>query len=480
MYLKYYCLSRTPFGITPDPAFLYLSPSHKEALASLLYGIEKRKGFICLTGEVGCGKTTVLKALLERSDPERVKFVYLYNPELSFESLIRTVFEELDLEPPEDDLASAVRRLHLHLIELYGQGKHVALVVDEAQRMPVETLERLRILSNLETARDKLLQIVLCGQPELDGVLAAPELRQLRQRIALRATIRPLTAAESFAYINHRLKRVVYGKSPVFEPAALRAVARRARGNPRRINIICDNALVAAYADQKKPVPARTVREVAAGLEPATRWRRLARFMAAGCAIVLLAVAGAVAAKSQAAKERPRPEEIAGAAVSPGEPLTAREQIPAPVTPILSRDGAGDRSAAAAPTEPEPSPLTEMTETDKESDEAAMASSTDAAEGSPVAAEAELPPPDPPEELTSEKTYVVKAGDTLTEVLRRAYGHADPHLLQRTLTNNLHLRDPNTIRVGDKILLSDLPARHAGLPARHAGSPAQQAAGSYQ
>jgi len=463
MYLKYYCLSRTPFGITPDPAFLYLSPSHKEALGSLLYGIEKRKGFICLTGEVGCGKTTVLKALLERSDPERVKVVYLYNPELSFEDLLRAVFEELGLEPAGDDTAAAVRRLHLHLIELYEQGKHVVLVVDEAQRAPVETLERLRILSNLETARDKLLQIVLCGQPELDGVLAAPELRQLRQRIAVRATIRLLTPAESLAYINHRLKRVAYGKSPVFEPAALKAVVRHARGNPRRINIICDNALVAAYADQKKPVPAKVVRDVVAGLEPANRRWRLLRWASAACVLGLLGVAGAVAAKSQTTQPQPttslaehgsrRAAEATSAAV-----VQAKPEPPPPQPEISVPDVEPAESALPLPADPAAdAPVSAETE---------FLSPAPAVDPAPPAEQLHSTPPAPPREVETQKTYTVKAGDTLTDVLIRAYGRSDSQLLRQTLENNPHLSDPNTIKIGDRIRLSDLPA--------------QDAAGSYQ
>jgi len=294
MYLKYYLLREAPFGITPDPAFLYLSPSHKEALASVLYGIGKRKGFITITGEVGCGKTTVLRAILKRTDPERVTAVYLFNPELSFAGLVRAIFQELGLEAPaNNDLDAAVRHLHHFLIEKYREGRHVVLMIDEAQRMAVGTLERLRILSNLETAKDKLLQIVLCGQPEFEQLLARHELRQLRQRVAVRATIRPLSRAESKAYIERRLRKVRYGRTPVFSSAALKRIVRHAKGNPRTINIVCDNALVAGYSYQEKPITGKTVKEVIAGLDSSRRVA-IPRWALVGGAVCLLVTAGSL------------------------------------------------------------------------------------------------------------------------------------------------------------------------------------------
>jgi general secretion pathway protein A len=274
MYLKYYRLREAPFGITPDPAFLYPSPSHREAIASIIYGVEHRKGFIALTGEVGTGKTIVLRTFMERIDSKKVQAIYLLNPELSFNDLLRAMFDALGLEVPEVDTSLAIVYLQRYLIDLYRQGRWVTLLVDEAHRMPRETLERLRLLSNLETSKDKLLQIVLCGQPEMDQVLGSYALRQLRQRVAVRAAIKPLCRKESVAYIQHRLKRVSRMHNQVFSQRGLQALVRHGHGNPRVLNILCDNALIAGFAYQEKPISARVIKEVAVGLDyamPKTR-----------------------------------------------------------------------------------------------------------------------------------------------------------------------------------------------------------------
>jgi len=354
MYLKYYLLREAPFGITPDPAFLYLSPSHKEALAAVLYGIENRRGFITITGEVGCGKTTVLRAILKRIDTQRVTAVYLFNPELSFAGLVRALFLELGLEAPaSNDLDAAVRRLHHYLIDHYRQRKHVVLMIDEAQRMPVATLERLRILSNLETSKDKLLQIVLCGQPEFEQLLARHELRQLRERIAVRGAIRPLTDQESGAYIEHRLARVSYGRTPVFTPAALKRIVRCAKGNPRIINIVCDNALVAGYSYGEKPITGKTVKEVIAGLDAKARGT-IPRWALAGAAGFLLVSAASIALWGLA------PKTLQAQTVSPQTPQRVHSPAaPEKVAPAPGFEGRTEtvdrpacRGVAVGPPEP--------------------------------------------------------------------------------------------------------------------------------
>jgi general secretion pathway protein A len=463
MYLKYYCLSKAPFGITPDPAFFYLSASHKEALASLLYGIEKRKGFICVTGEVGCGKTTVLKALLSRVSTDCVKTVYLYNPELTFEELMGAVFEELGLELPAGGVAGSVRFLHAHLIELYQQGKHVVLIVDEAQRMPVETLERLRILSNLETAKDKLLQIVLCGQPELGDVLAGRALRQLRDRIAVRSEIRPLTGEESVAYVRHRLGRVTYGATPVFEAGALRLIVRHARGNPRRINILCDNALVAGYADQKKPVTAKVVREAAAGLEPKKGVARAVKWAAAACLAVLIGAAvgsaffgGLVDRVLDSRVEGGIEARAPAPDIESGElAVAAPEEKPAPA--VAAVEFAGPSSADMELTQ-------QRVVLDGGGAAAVSAAGEVSAAGGEVSAVANdvvemqvvqagdtsMEPPLGTDRVV--EMEVVQAGDTLSRLLVRVYGRSSRDLIERTLKSNPQIKDANKIQAGEKIV----------------------------
>ncbi len=273
MYLEYYGLKREPFHITPDPSFLYLSPSHKEALGAIIYGVEKRKGFIAIIGEVGVGKTSILRAYLERKATQKQKTIYIFNPVLSFHELLISMFRSLELIPRHDNIPEMVNQLHEALIAEYQAGGTVVVAIDEAQNMPVETLENLRMFSNLETSTDKLIQIILLGQPELDSLLQQASLRQLKQRIVLWATIAPLTREESQAYIEHRIARACTTGSTLlfseneeapelFTKSALKLIAKKADGIPRRLNILCDNALITGFGRQVKPVSASVVREI--------------------------------------------------------------------------------------------------------------------------------------------------------------------------------------------------------------------------
>lgn len=262
MYLEHYNLKTEPFGVTPDPEFLYLSPTHKEALAAVIYGIRERRGFISITGEVGTGKTTILRSALQRLDSESEKPIYIFNSNLTFKEVLRTIFYELGIETIPSSTLERIRLLQEVLIDGYDNGKNIFLVIDEAQNMPMKTLENLRMLSNLETTKDKLLQIVLIGQPELDRKLSRYELRQLRQRIAVRAVIKPLTADESLDYIRHRLMCADAPRVWIFTEGAKELILRHAQGNPRLINIICDNALIAGFGYQKKIIATSIVEEV--------------------------------------------------------------------------------------------------------------------------------------------------------------------------------------------------------------------------
>jgi len=265
MYLNYYNLKKEPFHITPDPDFLFLSESHKQALASIIYCTEKKKGFVAITGGVGLGKTTVLRSYLERMDKKNLKLIYVFNPNIPFKSLVAIIFHELGVKPQSYDLSEMVHQLQFTLIEEYSAGNDVTLIIDEAQNMPLDTLENLRMLSNLETSTDKLIQIVLIGQPELDDILDKYELRQLKQRIAIRATIYPLTQKESIDYIKHRLKKAGLKEGQlftIFTKHALQLIIKHAKGIPRIINILCDNALINGFGHQKCPISSEIVMEV--------------------------------------------------------------------------------------------------------------------------------------------------------------------------------------------------------------------------
>ncbi len=293
MYFNFFGLRIKPFNTTPDPDFLYLSPSHKQALGSLIYGIKEKKGFIAVTGQVGLGKTTILRSFLNQNQQANQETVYLLNPNLSFTSLLKTLVRELGHDPIEGDDAEVLEQLHFVLIEKYREGRTVVLLLDEAQNMPVDTLEHLRMLSNLETPKDKLIQIVLLGQPELDGLLDRYELRQLRQRIAVRAIIQPLSKPESFEYIRHRLDKAGGEGKKIFTNSALALIVQEAKGIPRRLNILCDNALVTAFGYNKALVTAKIAKEVIGDLtgRPAHSLWKLVPLIGVALILVLALVA---------------------------------------------------------------------------------------------------------------------------------------------------------------------------------------------
>jgi general secretion pathway protein A len=262
MYQNFYHLKKEPFHITPDPEFLFLSPSHKQALGSIVYGVRNRKGFIVVTGEVGVGKTTILRSYLEGVTKEKTKVIYIFNANVSFQNLLRTIYRELGLLPKTEDVVEMLNDLYQVLMEDYKQGNTVLLIVDEAQNMPMRTLENLRMLSNLETSKDKLLQIVLVGQCEFEDILDQHNLRQLKQRIAIRSTIVPFSEKESTAYIEHRLAKAANNGNRVFTGGALKRIVKEAKGIPRNLNVLCDNALITGFGYKIKPVNTKVVNEV--------------------------------------------------------------------------------------------------------------------------------------------------------------------------------------------------------------------------
>lgn len=262
MYLNHFGFRKKPFHITPDPDFLYLSPSHKEALGSILYGINERMGFVAITGEVGTGKTTIIRAFLEQINQDEILPVYIFNAQVSFQELLHNIFSELGLKGESNVISDMVYQLNVTLIEKYKKNQNIVLIIDEAQGMPEETLEQIRILSNLETTKEKLLQIILVGQPELDDKLHKKELRQLRQRIAIRALIKSLSDKESYEYIQHRISKVTNSSNDIFSKNALKLIVKNANGVPRIINTLCDNALIATFGYQEKVVNSKIVKEV--------------------------------------------------------------------------------------------------------------------------------------------------------------------------------------------------------------------------
>jgi general secretion pathway protein A len=263
MYQKFFGLRESPFNVNPDPRFLFLTRQIQEALAGLTYGIQNKKGFILLTGEVGTGKTTLLNRLLDWLRGRRVKTAYIFNSKLDVNQLFDFIMAEFEIPCESREKSQVLLRLNQWLLERYRAGETAVLIVDEAQNLSSEVLEEIRLLTNLETSTEKLLQIVLTGQPELEQKLKMPELRQLRQRITLRCHTAPLSLEETFGYIAERLRIGGANGEPIFSKEAIEAVHRYSRGIPRVVNLLCEHSLVNSYVDSLRPVPAHLVDEVA-------------------------------------------------------------------------------------------------------------------------------------------------------------------------------------------------------------------------
>ena len=270
MYCEYYGLLRPPFEMTPDPSFLYMGEAHREGLATLVYGVSSGKGFVMLTGEVGTGKTTLIHALLGRLDSQ-TRSAFIFNPRLEPLDFFRMLFDELGIEIHGRSKAEYLLALNHFLIDRLEQGEKTLLIIDEAQNLSAEMLEEIRLLSNLETPRSKLIQIMLVGQPELKEMLEKPELRQLRQRIALRHHLRPFDEGETREYVVDRLARAGYTGRGIFKRSAFSEVFAVTAGTPRLVNSVCDSALLLGYSRQQATIDVATIREVASDLELGAR-----------------------------------------------------------------------------------------------------------------------------------------------------------------------------------------------------------------
>lgn len=430
MYKEFFNFSAEPFRVTPDPGFLYLTDQHKEALAAIIYGIAKRKGFVCITGEVGVGKTTILRSYLDSVDEPGLTFLSIYNPAVSFQTLLRHIFKEIGLDYAGDDIAGMVDALREWLIAHHGQRKTLVLLVDEAQNMPIGTLESLRMLSNLETATEKLVQIVLVGQPELETLLAERQLRQLESRIAVRTRLGPLSRADSANYIRHRLKCVALDDRPAFTDAAIAEIVRSCGGIPRRINVVADNALLTAFGHKIRPVTPRVVREVVRDLNlkdsgPKTRRRRWPSigvpWKGIGMGLGAVAAAALVLTGAMALRDGIPTQGGAGpVAAVPLPPKTAKLEL-APVTPKPEPETVPELASVTLP--PLPPPIV-----------------------------VELPGTAPALPADPKRTLrIVAPGDTLAGLTFQVYGRVDRPLLDSVKSHNPDIVNIDRIQVGQVI-----------------------------
>ena len=358
MYTSFYNLRERPFNLTPDSHFLYLSPRYREALGHLLYGIRERKGFILVTGEVGTGKTTLCRALIAEIEKE-AEVGFILNSFLSAEELLKTINEDLSCHAGAVSRKGLVDELNKFLLARHEAGRNVVVLIDEGQNLALPVLEQLRMLSNLETEKEKLLQIVLVGQPELREMLESPGLRQLAQRITVSYHLQPLSRRETARYISYRLSVAAGGgdsRPPCFTPGAVNRIYRRSRGLPRKINIICDRALLIGYVRGKRRITGEIARRAISEIEGRPRAGRLpaASRLIAGAACLAAAAIGAWHAappfleskpgngprrQGAVATVSPAPSPAVGAARVPQEPVLVAEIAP---------------TASPAPTRPPP------------------------------------------------------------------------------------------------------------------------------
>ncbi len=345
MYLHYFGLAEAPFSIAPDPRYLYLSQRHQEALAHLLYGVSGDGGFVLLTGEVGAGKTTVCRCLLQQI-PSSCDVAYIFNPKLTVEELLSTICVEFGIDYPAGNASIKVfvDRINAYLLDAHARGRHTVLIIDEAQNLSAEVLEQMRLLTNLETNERKLLQIILLGQPELALMLERQELRQLSQRIVARYHLGPLTRQEVAAYVRHRLE-ISGAQRQLFPPALMRRLYRLSGGVPRVINVLCDRSLLGTYVQGKERVDRATLAQAAREVFHQPRRRSLVRPL---LALLLLTLVGLLALKLYQLDRA----DAAIAAASAARPASAGQgAVALPAGDAGSEDASARQAGAtAAPT----------------------------------------------------------------------------------------------------------------------------------
>ena len=447
MYTGHFHLRSEAFSLTPDPAFLYLSPGHAEALAGLKVGLEGRRGLMVVVGEVGMGKTTVLYSLLTELG-EGIKTAYISNTKLPFDDILRQALSDFGVPCASRDRVELLSALNSFLRECASEGTTAALVIDEAQNLENDVFENLRLLSNYETYTEKLLQIVLVGQPELEVKLRQPSLRQVAERVAVRCNINPLSRAESMRYVEHRLQRAGGSASAIFTTPALEFLLVKARGIPRRINILCHTAMLFAYGRGEQLVTFPMARAAAREKEgrglvtlghgfrpaatPAADAQTAPRFRPAW------AVAGFAAGILV----------MVGLGVLDGR-TSPRDAVSAPPAQPLA-----DESAEALQRERADKRLNEAIETLT----AVIAAQQKAGAEAPVVVTPNAQDPPPPSvEPQSYKEIRVRRGTTLRALVKEVYGQDKPDLIDRIKTANPQIVNADRIIAGDTLRFPDSP-----------------------
>lgn len=468
MYLDYYQLTKEPFYITPDPEFLFLSESHKQAMANTVYGIGMKKGLMVITGDIGVGKTMVAQALLAKSDTEYLKTIYIDNSSVTFTELLQTICKQLGLTT-SDNVTEMINTLHQFLLNQDKAERTVALFIDDAHNMPVETLDNLVVLSNLETKDKKLLQIVLLGQPKLETLLNRNELRHIKQRVAIRTAITALTPAESLSYVQHRLEKAGAKDISVFTKTALKRILKEANGIPRVINMLCDNALVTAFGRQTKSVTPEAANEAITDLMgtkwyshiKSFRWQTgvLAATMCL-CILLFLAFRGGYFSSQHSQKQtsvennlqtenKPTPPTLPEqSAVTQMNPQPGQEKATQGITPQpKNTETTSDQVASWPP------PKKAVSET-------AFMPIQDQTDSQP-STRSTVPVPKAKGERSKRLIKIkVKAGDSFIMLIKDFYGRTDKGLLAFIKSKNSHIQDFHNLRQGTTLYFpkaSDIP-----------------------
>jgi len=475
MYAKHFALNAEPFSLTPDPAYLYLSPEHREAMAALQYGLLDGRGFITLIGEVGTGKTTLLYSLLGQLGDE-MQTAYVAYTTQNFEDLLAAALKDLKVDVPGRHKRDLLDALNAHLLRRADAGRGTALIIDEAQNLSDTTFEELRLLSNFETYERKLLQIVLVGQPELQQRLRSPQLRQLRERVSVRAVVNPLPHAEMARYIEHRLECVGGSASRLFEPPAFRRIVARAQGIPRRANILCHNALLFAYGKALPRVTVAVAREAIAEMDerrPGLLGRSAVQRSRPGRWARWAAVLGAVGVVAAAASG-PMPRAMFG-----GRPVVAVSSplrgVPSGASvPALPTAAPGEFAAGPEPAAPDDEAQAEVAAVPLPTAPEAVLAGQEASDAANHTA-GDAPPPTPaptqeqvvarvsdvasaPPATSAPVLLTVRRGETLWSIARGLDGAAltptrAGELFAELQRLNPQMKNRDMIRVGDSLRL---------------------------
>jgi len=461
MYSRFYGFSERPFDITPDPRFLYLSRSHREVLASLIYGIRERRGFIAVLGEAGTGKTTLLRSALDRLE-EGVKVAHIFNTDVTFQEMLQMALVDLGIANRKEPLTKVeiFHRLNAFAIQQLSAGGNVVIMVDEAQNLDRNCLENLRLLSNLETRKHKLIQIVLSGQPELEEKLGRADLRQLSQRINLRRYIIPLNEQEIHEYVEQRLKVVGYSGPPILTRKAEKLLWQSSGGTPRVINTLCDNALLIAFAMKEKRIQEKTMKEAIEDLTQDRYGKAQAQITGARPHPATLPVSGANRRLSSLfvlVMMVPLIGMIAEGGLGLFEPSWKERDWVSSGSVIRS-------SISEKPSEtPEPPPpqisaaasLDSTFETETPAPFAAPVLSYFPAETLPITEESERTTSAETAPQEEERWVIVSEGDSLHKIIFRSYGNYSKLLEQKVIEANPSIKNPNRIFVSQRLKMPE-------------------------